>query len=104
MLAGALGFGIAGGILSLFPRSTNVLFIADAARFVLAAVIILGIPTLGGGSIGTPVSGGFRRSWAVVAARRNWVIGTLGHFLFPISNPAFFALPSQVANKVSFQC
>jgi len=103
MLAGALGFGIAGGILSLFPRSTNVLFIADAATFVLAAVIILGIPTLGGGSIGTPVSGGFRRSWAVVAARPHLVIGTLAAFLIPMSYPALLALAYQVAHQVSYQ-
>ena len=103
MLAGALGFGIAGGILSLFPRTTNVLFIADAATFVLAAVIILGIPTLGGGSIGTPVSGGFRRSWAVVAARPHLVIGTLAAFLIPMSYPALLALAYQVAHQVSYQ-
>ena len=103
MLAGALGFGIAGGILSLFPRTTNVLFIADAATFVLAAAIILGIPTLGGGSIGTPVSGGFRRSWAVVAARPHLVIGTLAAFLIPMSYPALLALAYQVAHQVSYQ-
>jgi len=103
MLAGALGFGIAGGILSLFPRTTNVLFIADAATFVLAAVIILGIPTLGGGSIGTSFSGAFRRSWAVVAARPHLVIGTLAAFLIPMSYPALLALAYQVAHQVSYQ-
>jgi len=99
MLAGALGFGIAGGILSIVPRSTNVLFIADAATFVLAAVIILGIPSLGGGSISAPVSGGIRRSWEVVAARPHLVIGTLAAFLIPMSYPALLALAYHVSNQ-----
>ena len=99
MLAGALGFGIAGGILSIVPRSTNVLFIADGATFVLAAVIILGIPSLGGGSISAPVSGGIRRSWEVVAARPHLVIGTLAAFLIPMSYPALLALAYHVSNQ-----
>ncbi|TMF68803.1 MAG: MFS transporter [Chloroflexi bacterium] len=94
-----MGFGIAGGILSIVPRSTNVLFIADGATFVLAAVIILGIPSLGGGSISAPVSGGIRRSWEVVAARPHLVIGTLAAFLIPMSYPALLALAYHVSNQ-----
>src|SRR5438876_6036770 len=51
MLAGAVGFGLAGAILGLFPKAINALFVADAATFALAAAIVIGIPTLGGGSI-----------------------------------------------------
>jgi len=99
MLGGAMGFGIAGGILALFPKSTNVLFIADAATFVVAAAIILGIPTLGGGSIGAPVSGALRRTWAMVTVRPHLVIGTLAAFLIPMSYPALIALAYQVSQQ-----
>ena len=99
MLAGAVGFGLAGGILTLFPRSTNLLFIADAATFVLAAGIVLGIPSLGGGSIAAPVSGALRRSWSIVAGRPHLVIGTLAAFLIPISYPALLALAYQLSRQ-----
>jgi putative nucleotidyltransferase with HDIG domain len=96
MLAGALGFGIAGAILALFPRAINALFIADAATFILAAGIVLGIPTLGGGSTTAPVAGALRRAWTIVGARPHLVIGTLAAFLIPISYPALLALAYQV--------
>jgi putative nucleotidyltransferase with HDIG domain len=99
MLAGAAGFGIAGIILGLFPKATNVLFVADATTFVLAAVIVLGVPTLGGGSTSAPVVGAIRRSWTIVAARPHLVIGTLAAFLIPISYPALLALAYQVSRQ-----
>jgi predicted MFS family arabinose efflux permease len=99
MLAGAIGFGIAGAILSQFPRSTNVLFIADAITFVLASIIVLGIPTLGGGSMGASISGALRRSWAVVEARPHLVIATLAAFLIPMSYPALLALAYQISKQ-----
>ena len=99
MLAGAVGFGIASGILSLFPRSTNLLFIADAVTFALAAAIIAGIPTLGGGSTSIPVSGALRRSWSIVAARPHLVLGTLAAFMIPISFPALLALAYQISSQ-----
>jgi len=92
MLAGAIGFGLAGAILSLSPNSTNMLFVADAITFLLAAAIVVGIPNLGGGAINASVSGALRRSWAVVAARPHLVVGTLAAFLIPISFPALLAL------------
>lgn len=92
MLAGAVGFGLAGSILAYAPKSTNLLFVADAITFALAAGIILGIPSLGGGSKAARVSGGLRRSWAVVNARPHLVVGTLAAFLIPISLPALLAL------------
>jgi putative nucleotidyltransferase with HDIG domain len=98
MLAGAIGFGIAGAILGLYPNSTNVLFIADAATFVLAAVIVLSIPTLGGGSIKTSLSGAFQRSWAITAIRPHLALGTLASFILPISYPAVLALAYQVSS------
>jgi putative nucleotidyltransferase with HDIG domain len=97
MLTGAIGFGVAAALLTEFPESINVLFIADAMTFVLAAVIILGIPNLGGGSIGTSVSGALRRSWSFVEARPHLVISTLAAFLIPISMPALLALAYQVS-------
>jgi len=97
MLGGAIGFGVAAAILSRFPGSINTLFIADAMTFVLGAVIILGIPNLGGGSIGTSVSGALRRSWAVVEARPHFAISTLAAFLIPISLPAVLAIAYQVS-------
>jgi putative nucleotidyltransferase with HDIG domain len=101
MLAGAVGFGLAGAILGLFPKSTNVLFVADAATFALAAAIVVGIPTLGGGSIGATVSGALTRSWSIVAARPHLVIGTLAAFLIPLSYPALLSLAYQLARDWS---
>jgi len=91
MLAGALGFGLAGALLAVF-QSPYLLFIADAATFALAAVIIVGIPTLGGGARKTSLSGALRRSWAIAAARSHLIIGTLASFLLAISFPALLAL------------
>jgi len=91
MLAGAVGFALAGAILALF-RSTMILFFADAATFALAAAVVLGIPSLGGGSLGAPVSGALKRTWSIVAARPYLVIGSLAAFLIPISYPALVAL------------
>ena len=97
MLGGAIGFGVAAAVLSRFPGSINTLFIADAMTFVLGAVIILGIPNLGGGSISTSVSGALRRSWAVLEARPHFAISTLAAFLIPISLPAVLAIAYQVS-------
>jgi putative nucleotidyltransferase with HDIG domain len=92
MLAGAVGFGLAGAILALSPKSTNMLFVADAITFLLAAAIVLGIPNLGGGTSAASVSGALKRSWSIVAARPHLVVGTLAAFLIPISFPALLAL------------
>ena len=92
MLTGAVGFGVAAAILSRFPSSINILFVADAVTFILAAAIILGIPNLGGGAVTASVSGAFRRSWAIVDARPHLIISTLAAFLIPISLPALLAL------------
>jgi putative nucleotidyltransferase with HDIG domain len=104
MLAGAIGFGVAGAILALSPtRSTpNMLFIADAMTFVLAAAIVFSIPNLGGGTSQASVSGALRRSWSIVAARPHLVIGTLAAFFIPISYPALLALAYQ-ANIVGLK-
>jgi putative nucleotidyltransferase with HDIG domain len=98
MLTGAIGFGVAAAILTEFPGSINTLFIGDAMTFVLASVIILGIPTLGGGSITASVAGALRRSWSLVEARPHLVISTLAAFLIPISMPALLALAYQISS------
>jgi MFS family permease len=100
MLAGAVGFGLAGAILALSPKSTNMLFVADAITFALAAAIVVGIPNLGGGAKAASVSGALRRSWSVVAARPHLVIGTLAAFLLPMSFPATLALAYQRGGKL----
>jgi MFS family permease len=92
MLAGAVGFGLAGAILAFSPQSTNMLFVADAMTFVLAAAIVFGIPNLGGGAKAASVSGALRRSWSILAIRPHLVVGTLAAFLIPISFPATLAL------------
>jgi hypothetical protein len=71
------------------------LFIADAATFALAAVIVLGIPSLGGGATTARVTGAFRRSWSVIEARPHLVIGTLAAVLIYISFPALLDLAYQ---------
>jgi putative nucleotidyltransferase with HDIG domain len=97
MLGGAIGFGLAGAILGSFPRSINMLFIADAVTFVLAATIVVGIPTLGGGSLTASLSGAFLRSWSRAAVRPHLALGTLAAFLIPMSYPALIALAYQVS-------
>ena len=92
MLAGAIGFGFAGAILAMSPKSTNMLFIADAVTFALGAAIVFSIPKMGGGAKAASVSGALRRSWSVVGARPHLVVGALASFLIPISFPATLAL------------
>ncbi len=91
MLAGAIGFALAGAILSL-SQSLMILFFADAATFALAATIMLGIPSLGGGTQSARVSGALKRTWAIVSARPHLVIGALAAFLTAISFPALIAV------------
>jgi putative nucleotidyltransferase with HDIG domain len=98
MLAGAIGFALAGGILAVF-QATSPLFIVDAATFALAAAIVLGIPSLGGGEVRTSVSGALTRTWAIVSLRPHLVIGTLASFLLPISFPALLAMAYQVSPR-----
>ncbi len=92
MLIGAVGFGVASAILALSPNHLDMLFIADGLTFGLAAAIVAGIPSLGGGTAAASMSGAIRRSWAIVAARPHLVIGTLAAFLIPISFPALLTL------------
>jgi MFS family permease len=94
MLAGAAGFALAGGILAVFP--IKVLFMTDAVTFVVAAAIVLGIPSLGGGATATPLSGALRRAWSIVSARPHFVMATLAAFLLTMSFPALLALAYQL--------
>src|SRR5438552_340683 len=96
MLAGAIGFGLAGALLAVF-QSPYVLFIADAATFALAAAIVAGVPGLGGGTLKASVSGALARSWSIVAARPHLVIATFASFLLAISFPALLALAYEVS-------
>ena len=98
MLAGAVGYALAGAILSL-SSSLMVLFLADAGTFALAAAIVLSIPSLGGGTAATRVSGALKRTWAIASARSHLVIGGLAAFLIPISFPALLALAYKVSSN-----
>jgi putative nucleotidyltransferase with HDIG domain len=98
MLSGAIGFGLAGALLVIL-KSPYLLFIADAVTFGLAATIMLGIPTLGGGATKASVSGALARSWSIVNARPHLVVGTLASLLLAISFPALLALAYHVAPK-----
>lgn len=100
IVAGAVGYGVAGGILGSFqsiPMSTTILFFADAATFALGAVIVLGIPSLGGGAARAPVRGALNRTWAILTVRPHLVIGALAAFLLPMSLPALLSLAYQIA-------
>ena len=96
ILAGAIGFALAGAILASF-QSTTILFIADAITFALAALIILGIPSLGGGASRAQVTGALGRTWGILATRPHLVVGALAAFLLPMSLPALLALAYQIS-------
>lgn len=100
-LAEAAGYGLAGLILALTFRAngTRVLFLVDAATFALAAVIMQGIPSLGGGATAARLTGAFRRAWSIEAARPHLTIGALAAFLLAMSFPALFALAYKVATS-----
>ena len=97
MVTSAVGFALAAAILSLFPLTA--LFFADAATFVLAAAIVVGIPSLGGGTPSAQVSGALRRTWSIAAARPQLVIGVAAAFFLSISFPALLALAYRVSNS-----
>ena len=103
MLAGAIGFGIAAAFLTSFrdPLDGRWLFVGDAVTFVVAAIIVMGIPNLGGGSLSSRVSGALRRSWSIVEARPYLALSTLAAFLIPISFPALLALAYQLSTNGS---
>ena len=97
MVTSALGFALAAAILSLFPLPA--LFYADAATFVLAAAIVVGIPSLGGGTAAAQVSGALKRTWSIAAARPQLVIGAVAAFFLSISFPALLALAYKVSTS-----
>jgi putative nucleotidyltransferase with HDIG domain len=98
MLSSAIGFGLAGGLLAVL-QSPYLLFVADAATFVLAAVIVVGIPNLGGGLSKTSLAGAPRRSWSISAARPHLVVAGLASFLLAMSFPALLALAYEISPK-----
>jgi MFS family permease len=85
---------LAGLILALtFQVSgTSVLFLVDAATFAIAALITVGIPSLGGGTTMVRLTGALRRAWSIDAARPHLTVGALAAFLLSMSFPALFAL------------
>jgi predicted MFS family arabinose efflux permease len=99
MLSGSIGFAIAAAVLSKFPTALNALFVGDAMTFVVGALIVLGIPNLGGGAPSISLSGALRRSWAIVGARSQLAIGTLAALLIPMGLPAVLTLAYEVQNN-----
>jgi len=94
---GAIGYGLAGVILAVAQRlgistPTTILFVADAATFIVAGVLVLRIRDLGGGAVGSRLTGSLRRAFAITAVRPHLVIGTVSAFLLAISFPALVAL------------
>jgi hypothetical protein len=94
---GAVGFGLAGAVLVVaqtigFHRPTDILFVADGATFAVAALLVLGIPNLGGGTITMRVTGALRRAWAIVPIRPHLIVGGLAAFFIAISFPALLAM------------
>lgn len=97
--ASGVGFGLAGLILAITFRSygTRVLFLVDAATFAIAALIMLGIPSLGGGTPTMHLTGALRRAWSIDNARSHLAIGAIAAFLLAMSFPALFALAYQLS-------
>jgi len=91
MLSGAIGFGLAGALLAVF-HSPYMLFVVDAATFILAGALVAGVPSMGGGATKASVVGGLRRSWSIASARPHLLIGGLASFFLAISFPALLAL------------
>jgi hypothetical protein len=90
MLAQAVGFAVAGlGLANL--QDPRVLYLADAASFAVAALIVSSLGDLGGGIATARLKGAVRRAWAVpgvapllgVAAATVCVIGMLNTALLP---------------------
>lgn len=104
ILTGALGYGLAGAFLALYPRSTAPLFIGDGVTFALCGALVSGLPSLGGGVLKSSVSGAFRRSWAIAAARPHLIVGTLASCLLSMSFPALLTLAYQLACSNAVQC
>ena len=98
---GTLGFGLAGATLALaqqigIPHPTTVLFIGDAVTFAVAALLVAGIPNLGGGTTTMRVTGAWRRTWALDAVRAHLTVGAAAAFLLAMSFPALLALAYRI--------
>ncbi len=98
---GTLGFGLAGATLTLaqqigIPHPTTVLFIGDAVTFAAAALLVAGIPNLGGGATTMRVTGAWRRTWALDAVRAHLTVGAAAAFLLAMSFPALLALAYRI--------
>jgi putative nucleotidyltransferase with HDIG domain len=92
MIANAVGFGLAGALLSMHPDSPSLLFIADAATFMLAALLVVGIGNLGGRSAWIGPSKAFGRLWSVPAIRSHLVVGGTASLFLSMSFPALLTL------------
>jgi predicted MFS family arabinose efflux permease len=98
---GAIGFGVAGIILAAAAQlgahqATNLLFIADGATFAIAALLVLGIPSMGGGLAATRITGSLRRAWSRADVRPHLTVSAIAAFLLAISFPALLALAYKV--------
>ncbi len=104
----AIGFAIAGFVLLLAQRigvqnPTTALFISDAATFALAAILILGIRSMGGGFQAIHLTGSLRRTWAIMTVRPHLAVTAIAAFLLAISFPALLALAYQINHSAGAQ-
>jgi putative nucleotidyltransferase with HDIG domain len=98
---GAIGFGVAGVLLAIAQgfgvhQPTNILFVTDGATFAIAAILTLGIASMGGGVAAIRLTGSLRRAWSMTEVRPHLTVSALAAFLLAISFPALLALAYKV--------
>jgi MFS family permease len=91
MLASALAFPIAGGVL-LLNASPTWLFPVDGATFVVAGLLTIGASGLGGGIPHVPLAGAMRTAWRLRDMRVHLVVVAVASLLLSMSYPALVAL------------
>jgi putative nucleotidyltransferase with HDIG domain len=93
----AIGYGIAGLVFTLaqslrLATPVNVIFVAAGATFFVAALLVLTVKDLGGGTPTVRLTGSLIRSLRLPTVRPHLLIGAVAAFLFAISLPALVAL------------
>jgi len=105
---GAIGFGVAGIVLAIaqllgIHQPTNLLFVADGVTFAIAAVLTLGIASMGGGVAAIRLTGSLRRAWSIPNVRAHLTVSAIAAFLLAISFPALLALAYRVDGNAGGQ-
>jgi putative nucleotidyltransferase with HDIG domain len=87
----SIGYTLAALLLWL-TRSTNILFLADAATFAAAAALTALSHGLGGGISSRSVTGAFRAAWAFKSVRGPLFVAGASAFLITMTFPALVVL------------